>query len=697
MKKKKFNLETTKESKFMILLSVIIPGIILLATGLLPKDNTTKIFFGITSLLYIFSILMISKIYVVKKQISDIILDASEASSNLSDEERFEYINYKLEEGKNEKYKYIYNVFYDYKKTFRKIKIETVDGEELRRLYSTVDTEYFFNEENLIYKNIYYKTISYITQALTGIGIFGTFLGIVDGIGGLNMESTEAMKAGINKLLSGVSVSFNTSLYGILFSVLLTFILKLSIENAMKKSDEFVNLINKLVKSSSEKEGLQELEWELKKQTSSLEKLATDLAEEMGKKFDVSMQENLSKLTSDMSVFIEKIGMNFSNALMESSMSTSVALTNNIKPIMESLEMTMNNIQKQQESSSMKFIEESMTAMKEAVQVGTNDEITKLKESMEIISSKNSELVDTFTTSMENMRQLTLHQENLIKNTTNSTESMNVTTENIKELQGSLSTVIESLNSVSSTNNVSLENIQSTVESLKKSMVEQANTARIIEEMVSKSYDLSLAQDNYIDKFSTISRTMESSLRNTEKYIETINTGISSYKDKFEFIQSSTIKAIDSIDTRYKSIAKDLDTVNNSLSNTIESVDKNIVVKVNEMSTKLNSLLKELVDYQNKTSMMTNRLEKFSEVEKSTQDLWMNYKDSFNNLNTTITDGVENYTKNVYKGVNEMLTQYDISIANTIDGLSKIAEKLNETAEDMSDNIGELADVIQKS
>ena len=697
MKKKKFNLETTKESKFMILLSVIIPGIILLVTGLLPKDNTTKIFFVITSLLYIFSILMISKIYVVKKQISDIILDASEDSSNLSDEERFEYINSKLEEGKNEKYKYIYNVFYDYKKTFRKIKIETVDGEELRRLYSTVDTEYFFNEENLIYKNIYYKTISYITQALTGIGIFGTFLGIVDGIGGLNMESTEAMKAGINKLLSGVSVSFNTSLYGILFSVLLTFILKLSIENAMKKSDEFVNLINKLVKSSSEKEGLQELEWELKKQTSSLEKLATDLAEEMGKKFDVSMQENLSKLTSDMSVFIEKIGMNFSNALMESSMSTSVALTSNIKPIMESLEMTMNNIQKQQESSSMKFIEESMTAMKEAVQVGTNDEITKLKESMEIISSKNSELVDTFTTSMENMRQLTLHQENLIKNTTNSTESMNVTTENIKELQGSLSTVIESLNSVSSTNNVSLENIQSTVESLKKSMVEQANTARIIEEMVSKSYDLSLAQDNYIDKFSTISRTMESSLRNTEKYIETINTGISSYKDKFEFIQTSTIKAIDSIDTRYKSIAKDLDTVNNSLSNTIESVDKNIVVKVNEMSTKLNSLLKELVDYQNKTSMMTNRLEKFSEVEKSTQDLWMNYKDSFNNLNTTITDGVENYTKNVYKGVNEMLTQYDISIANTIDGLSKIAEQLSDTAEDMSDNIGELADVIQKS
>ena len=697
MKDKIFKLELTKSNITMMILSIIIPIVILWPGGLLPQNGKTWLFFSITSILYLSSIMIITRIYVVREELVNIISEVESISDSADDEEKFNLLNSKLEEGKKDKYKYIYNVFYDYKKTFRKIKVETVTGEEKRKLYSTVDIEYFFNEENLIYKNIYYKTINYITQALTGIGIFGTILGIVDGIGGLNMESTEAMKEGINKLLSGVSVSFNTSLYGILFSVLLTFILKYSIEFAMKKCDKFVNEINKIVQNSSEKEGLQELEWELKKQTSSLEKLATDLAEEMCKKFDASMQENLAKLTSDMSLFIEKIGMNFSNAIMESSMSTSVALTSNIKPIMESLEATMNNIQKQQENSSMKFIEESMSAMKEAVQVGTNDEITKLKESMEIISSKNSELVDTFTSSMENMRQLTLHQENLIKNTTNSTESMNVTTENIKELQESLSTVIQSLNSVSSTNNVSLENIQSTVESLKKSMIEQANTARIIEDMVSKSYDLSIAQDNYIDKFNNISRIMENSLKNTEKYIDSINTSIYSYKDKFEFIQSSTIKAIDSIDNRYKSIAKDLDVVNNSLSNTIESVDKNIIIRVNEMSTKLNNLLKELSDYQAKTSMMTNKLEKFADVEESTQVLWMDYKDSFNNLNTTITDGVENYTKNVYKGVNDMLTQYDSSIGKTIESLYKMVETLNETAENMSDSMEELSSIMQKA
>lgn len=697
MRDKIFKVELNKGNVTMMILSIIIPLVILLVGRLFPQNPTTWIFFIITVALYIFSILVISRIYIVRKQLDDIISYIDEISDSTDDEEKFNLLNTKLEDEKKDQYKYIHNIFYDYKKTFRKIKVETVTGEEKRKLYSTVDIEYFFNEENLIYKNIYYKTINYITQALTGIGIFGTFLGIVDGIGGLNMENTEAMKSGINKLLSGVSVSFNTSLYGILFSVLLTFILKYSIEFAMKKCDKFVNELNKIVQNSSDKEGLQELEWELKKQTSSLEKLATDLAEEMGKKFDVSMQENLAKLTSDMSLFIEKIGMNFSNAIMESSMSTSVALTSNIKPIMESLEVTMNNIQKQQENSSMKFIEESMSAMKEAVQVGTNDEITKLKESMEIISSKNSELVDTFTSSMENMKKLTLHQENLIKNTTNSTESMNVTTENIKDLQESLSTVIQSLNSVSSTNNVSLENIQSTVESLKKSMIEQANTARIIEDMVNKSYDLSLAQDNYIDKFNNISRVMESSLKNTERYIDTINTGISSYKDKFEFIQSSTIKAIDSIDTRYKSIAKDLDTVNSSLSNTIESVDKNIIVRVNEMSNKLNGLLKELADYQSKTSIMTNRFEKFADVEESTQILWMDYKDSFNNLNTTITDGVENYTKNVHKGVNDILTEYDSSISKTIESLYKMVENLNEAAENMSDSIEELGSVMQRA
>ena len=73
------------------------------------------------------------------------------------------------------------------------------------------------------------------------------------------MGNAQAMKNGISNLLDGVSVSFNTSLYGILFSVILTFILKISIEVTMKKSNELCDELDKIVPKSSDKEGLKRI------------------------------------------------------------------------------------------------------------------------------------------------------------------------------------------------------------------------------------------------------------------------------------------------------------------------------------------------------------------------------------------------------------------------------------------------------
>ena len=563
----------------------------------------------------------------------------------------------------------------------------------IRKLYSTSTSSYFFDEDSLIYKNIYYKTINYITQALTGIGIFGTFLGIVDGISGLEMGNAQAMKNGISNLLDGVSVSFNTSLYGILFSVILTFILKISIEVTMKKSNELCDELDKIVPKSSDKEGLKELEIELKKQTLSIEKLATDLAEEMGKKFDISMQENLSRLTEDLGVFVAKMETNFANSLSETNASTALALNSSLQPTMQKLEAVMTNIQTQQEQSSMKFIEESMQAMKEAINIGTNDEMDKLKSTMEIISAKNSEMVETFTSSMENMKMLTLHQENLIKNTTTSTESMNVTTENIKELQDNLGVVIQSLKDVSSNNNVSLTNIQDTIESMKDSMSKQLIINKSVEDMVDKAVNLTQAQDQYISKLDKMSRVLDYNMENTQKYISDVTNGISEYKNYFERIKASTIDVANTLDSKYKNIVNDLSIVNKNLSTTVESVDKNLINKVNSMTNQVQSLVKDLNDYQAKTASLTNRIERFAQVEESTQELWMNYKESFEKLNETIHDGVENYNKHINNGVTDVLTQFDTNISSAVDSLRKVADTLADSAEEISDNLEALSTV----
>ena len=73
MKEKVFKVELNKGNIIMMILSMIIPIGILCKGKLLPKDEKTLIFFIITVSLYIFSILVISKIYIVIKQLDDIL------------------------------------------------------------------------------------------------------------------------------------------------------------------------------------------------------------------------------------------------------------------------------------------------------------------------------------------------------------------------------------------------------------------------------------------------------------------------------------------------------------------------------------------------------------------------------------------------------------------------------------------------
>ena len=654
---------------------------ILALTGLFTDDLKIISFFVLIFVLYTYALSKIFPIVNIANELNgatNIAEDIVERSSG--------YKNLVNELNDAKLYK-VDKLFKEYQKSLRQEKVISENGEEKKEWYYTTDISYYFDEDNLIYKNIREKTINHITQALTGIGIFGTFMGIVQGVSELNMGSSDAMKSGIETLLKGVKVSFNSSLYGILFSVILIFIFKVVIDVAMEKSYRFCDAINKIIPSYPEESGFKEIEEELKKQTSMYEKIATDIAEEMGKRFNDSLQSNLESLSSNLGSFITEMQERFSNSITESTAQTALTLTATMQPIIEKLELSLNNLQTKQDETTGKFMEEAVQSIKEAINVGTSGEVARLQESMDIISNKNAELIETFTVSMENMKSLTMYQENLVKNTTNSTETINTTTESMKVLQEDLSKVIVGLKDVSSTNNVSLENMNSTVEALKVSMMNQVEINNSLQEMISKSHALSSIQDSYINKFGSISELMASSIKNVESYMLKINNDMANYKDYFDNIRKSTIEVAATLDTQYKGITDDLGNANDKLVSTVDSINNNLIVKVNNMGNMLNNLVSDLSENQRKVALLTSKLEKFAEVEEATQDLWTNYKGSFELLNSNINDGVENYTKLISEGVNSLFTEYDKKIAEAVTALKNVVEMLNESTEDIVESL----------
>lgn len=80
------------------------------------------------------------------------------------------------------------------------------------------DIEEVFNEDAVSIKT-WRSTISQIPETLTGIGILGTFVGLIIGIGGIGFSSVTAAITSLQVLISGIEIAFYTSIVGLILSI----------------------------------------------------------------------------------------------------------------------------------------------------------------------------------------------------------------------------------------------------------------------------------------------------------------------------------------------------------------------------------------------------------------------------------------------------------------------------------------------
>ena len=79
-----------------------------------------------------------------------------------------------------------------------------------------------------------------IPGTLTGLGILGTFIGLSLGLSSFSGDDIYTISDNVGPLLSGMKVAFHTSVYGIFFSLIFTFIYRSIMSLAYEKLDEFL-------------------------------------------------------------------------------------------------------------------------------------------------------------------------------------------------------------------------------------------------------------------------------------------------------------------------------------------------------------------------------------------------------------------------------------------------------------------------
>lgn len=131
---------------------------------------------------------------------------------------------------------------------------------EVVRYRSTMPAEVIFSREMLADTVVASEFFRHVPGVFTGLGIIGTFIGLIGGIKGFTVsEDSQIVRDGLNSLLHDVSEAFTVSFFAIALAMLVTLIEKLQISGLYAKIEELCQVIDESFESGAGEEYLARL------------------------------------------------------------------------------------------------------------------------------------------------------------------------------------------------------------------------------------------------------------------------------------------------------------------------------------------------------------------------------------------------------------------------------------------------------
>lgn len=131
----------------------------------------------------------------------------------------------------------------------------------LKALRATVPAETFFNTAVIVDTKLNTEFFKHLPGLLTGIGIIGTFTGLLIGLHGFSPDTTDVTKlsAGLKDLMGGVQEAFVASALAITAAMVVTFFEKRILNSRYKQVEELAQAVDALYDAGAGEEYLREL------------------------------------------------------------------------------------------------------------------------------------------------------------------------------------------------------------------------------------------------------------------------------------------------------------------------------------------------------------------------------------------------------------------------------------------------------
>lgn len=428
----------------------------------------------------------------------------------------------------------------------------------------------YFYRNSIVGDRINLRFYSALPNLLTGMGILGTFLGLVAGIGlasgKLGSPDVEIVRQALQQLLNGASLAFMTSIAGLVGSLLFSWREKHGVHRLERCIRQWNDALDsRLIRVTGESLATNQLT-ESRQQTEILTQFTTDLAFQIADAFQdrisTSLGPALDSLVAEVKQMRYEQGKRNDDALQEmiSTFSESItgtagqelsALGSTLSTLNDKLERQVNVLgdrQEQMNEASSKAIEDMTKVFKWSL-----DQMKSgVKEMLSDITRTVSSLVGEINVVMQSVVSLSSDYNSLIEKTEGVVIELN-------DAASNMTLVLEPISESVSDIQLATTEIKS-ISEINGQVAGQINQS--INSIATLQSELKDSWERYEDRFDQVDQSMAGTMRE-------LVTGLDTYTERVkEFISG--------LDKHTSSIVSDLAGANSELTSAVEELSDSL-------------------------------------------------------------------------------------------------------------------------
>lgn len=414
----------------------------------------------------------------------------------------------------------------EFRESLRVIQLE--DGVSIKEKYlNTLDSEHFFKSDSALTKILYTQYLDLVPGILTGLGILGTFIGIVHGLGGVDVKDLLAIggnksSESLDLLFEGVKTCFKTSALGITLSLLFSSLIAKIYRSAEQLFEtNVVEVIDSYFKRHTEADSIYEL-IRLGKEmrtslTNTLIKLSSELPEQIAKQLEPAFSAGFSSIVTsvgELKAPMENLGKN-----------TGEKIGDGMGIVIDEL---------------VKKLGQTTTTQLDAVRM----EFSALTEKMQSIVLSTTKAVESLSTKMNDA-------DKVFSKVSEIASTIDTGQKNSQEVATKMEKVAESLSQMGLSMAHNGKNLGDNINSAKTDIENAANITKGLTEHVK---NMSIEVSSLVEKLGSVisgaERTAQLSNNTVERYIQNtdkINNSLEGLSLKASLVEKSAIEISKSI------------------------------------------------------------------------------------------------------------------------------------------------------